>query len=502
MIVEHPNYAGMPGAVSIDGRINWQVSSGRSTSFFDYYEARRDWWSTRSDELLLPGSGKEQNRFSIAARVIHPTGYRPCRLCGDLWNVGYFYLNDRLTARLGKSIASGSFHKAEPISVAIKLAHDLGGPEAIRELAQLFPERREFFEKYGVSQEAFERSNYIPSPWLSPGFMADPPDRLDGLHDYCLACRDENDPGRSKPNMRSYIHDRRAFEWWAEGDWMMADELYNSAGPGRCSVCGIELDRVSPDHVGPLACGFKQIPFFVPMCPTHQSSKNRRMSLRDVRLLLEYEQSTGHPAASWQVRGLWDTYKKRIETDADAAELSAHLRALQDCYLRSLYALLRAGRARFLSSMLSPQFAYFSHEFQDLDPSTFRFSSVQTIRTETPLRASLARRSVRIAFDELVAYAEKDLAARRVRGAYAEGCRDLISDVLEYARSVPPSPLDEQWSDVLQSGETDEVRELKIGELLQVSRPGDAEEDHKLRKYMETAFYQLGAVAQLPLEQN
>ena len=63
----------------------------------------------------------------------------------------------------------------------------------------------------------------------------------------------------------SYNHDRRSFEWWAEGNWALADALYNKAGPGYCHYpgCNKKLDRVSPDHVGPLACGFKQLP---PIC--------------------------------------------------------------------------------------------------------------------------------------------------------------------------------------------------------------------------------------------
>src|SRR5690606_37731233 len=98
----------------------------------------------------------------------------------------------------------------------------------------------------------------------------------------CLGCRSKKDPGRSKENMRSYSHDRRAFEWWAQGDWMVADALYTSAGPGKCDICGKLVDRVSPDHPGPLACGFKHMPVFIPTCQRCNSAKNRRMRASDV----------------------------------------------------------------------------------------------------------------------------------------------------------------------------------------------------------------------------
>lgn len=108
--------------------------------------------------------------------------------------------------------------------------------------------------------------------------MGDCPHRLDGIHDYCLRCRKKNDPGKSDENMRTYNHDRRAFMWWAEGDWKIADALYNSAGPGTCVNCGKTVKKISPDHVGPLACGFQQNSFFEPLCDRCNSAKNRRFT--------------------------------------------------------------------------------------------------------------------------------------------------------------------------------------------------------------------------------
>ena len=67
---------------------------------------------------------------------------------------------------------------------------------------QSFPERISFFEKFGISAKSFEESRHIRSYKLSPGFMGNPPDRLDGFHDYHGSCRKRNDPGRHDENMR------------------------------------------------------------------------------------------------------------------------------------------------------------------------------------------------------------------------------------------------------------------------------------------------------------
>ncbi len=267
MIVADPAYKEMPGAVSADGRISWQVSSGQTTSFHKHYDARVKWWSKKADGLGLPGKGKEKERFSIAARRIHPTGYRPCRLCGEDRNVGYFYLNGRLAARLNALGDERVFERGQSISDSLKELEALdreGGTDRVAAMRKLFPEREDAFKELGMSREAFERTNHLRSVWLSPGYMANPPDRLDGFHDYCLHCRGQHDPGRSVENLRSYQHDRRAFQWWAEGDWALADALFNAAGPGSCSICGASVDRVSP---GPCRTTVMRVQATAVVCP-------------------------------------------------------------------------------------------------------------------------------------------------------------------------------------------------------------------------------------------
>ncbi len=138
------------------------------------------------------------------------------------------------------------------------------------------------------------------------------------------------------------------------------------------------------------------------------------MSLEDVKRLVEYEASSGESVASWQVRGLWDANKKRVRSNQQAAELSALMRGLQDAYLRLLYRLLLAGESRLLVSLLNPDYAYFTHTFEDLDESKLTFARVESVEVKTPLRESLARRSVRIALEELKLYAEKGVADRKL----------------------------------------------------------------------------------------
>lgn len=466
-VVQDVVYQGMPGAVDANGRVRWQVSSGVSTSFHEYYERRWNWWKEKADKLGLRGTGNQDERFTITARVIHPTGYRPCRLCGELRNVGYFYATAALAARIEKVIGT-PVEKWSTVAQIIDLITNATGPSVVDQLlSPLFPEREEAFLKVGLTEAAFELTRHLRSRWLSPGYMANPPDRLDGFHDYCVFCRAANDPGRGEANMRTYRHDRRAFEQWAEGDWSLADTVYNLAGQGICHYCGRAVDKVSPDHIGPLSCGFKQMPLFVPSCNSCNSSRNRRMRLADVRRLIAYETASGMSVASWQIRGYWDINKNLITTDREAATFSTSLRAIQDCYLRTLHALWKAGHGSFLASLLHPEYAFNDHEFVGLDGGTLEYVSVITRRRNSRARRSLANRSVRIAFDALEAYVAKQASARRLPASFRLTCQGILVEAQEAAAAYGATDLDNAWNDAVAQRQSD--NELTaISELIRI----------------------------------
>ncbi len=438
-IVHHENFRDMPNAVSEDGRINWQVSSGKTTSFYKYYVARSSWWIKKANELGLKGTGKSDDRFSIAARLINPFKKRPCRLCGVEQHIGYMYLNQLLANRWNKIFETKpTFIKAQFIGDALHFLEARIGKDALlKELKTIFPERFNILDN--DYKGVFENSMHIKSNYLSPGFMANPPDRLDGFHDYCLNCRQKNDPGRSEENMASYNHDRRAFAWWAEGDWLVADALYNKASAGVCSNCGKTVEKVSPDHIGPLACGFKHIPLFSPLCQSCNSSKNRRFTAADVKKLIDYEKTTGDSVASWQVRKMWDVSKNNIRNDGSAKELSDSMRSLQDFYLHFLGYLHSNGFSYYLIHLLSPENAGYSIEFINLNSSALTFDSYEKKNISSNGRKSLESRTVRIAFEELIEYQGQNRKVKKFHldtKNLEEKTQLVIDELLKYNNEV------------------------------------------------------------------
>ena len=137
---------------------------------------------------------------------------------------------------------------------------------------------------------------YIPSEpsLLSPGAMSNAPDRLDGFHTYNRCCRSTADKGRSKSNLASYSTDRRAFEYWVDGNWVeanMAMGLFRSDAEVQQIPCMNDDGQTyhplpcAADHIGPISLGFSHRPVFQPLCTPCNSAKNNRMYYSDVQKL-------------------------------------------------------------------------------------------------------------------------------------------------------------------------------------------------------------------------
>ena len=416
MIADSPVYAGLPAIREPDGKINWQCSSGKTTSFYKYFEGRFRWWVNTADKLGIPGTENSDDRLTVAARIIHPTKKKVCLVCGKARYVGYMYMNANYANAWNRLIGQHVFEKGTPIYSAIEiLVQKIGKDNARRIVLADFPEKAADMELFDRKEyeEFFSRTQHIRSTKLSPGYMGDCPHRLDGIHDYCTFCRKKNDPGRSDENMRTYNHDRRAFMWWAEGDWKVADSLYNSASSGICVNCGKAVKKISPDHVGPLSCGFKQNGFFEPLCGKCNSAKNHRFTFDNVISLLDYEEKTGDSAASWQVRSLWDSAKESMQDDNTVKILSNYMRAMQDYFLRSLAYIAEIGHYEFLTCFLHPEYANYVIDFTDLNTSTLTFRAYTKTLNITSGSRSLAARSVRIAFEELFEYCSKSTTQRK-----------------------------------------------------------------------------------------
>ncbi len=100
---------------------------------------------------------------------------------------------------------------------------------------------------------------------LGPGAMSNFPDRYDGFHTYNRCCRSSQDKGRSKENLKSYTKDRRAYEYWSDGNIHAANQFMGSAF----------FDGTSADHIGPISLGFIHDPRYLQPMPGGDNSSKR-----------------------------------------------------------------------------------------------------------------------------------------------------------------------------------------------------------------------------------
>jgi Alw26I/Eco31I/Esp3I family type II restriction endonuclease len=474
-LLESPPFNTFPTDRDDDGNLvmtrngfpRWQVSISATPA---RHATWKSWWNSQMSSIGItpPYDGK----YGDAARALHPTGDKPCYICGNSFRVGHWYTNS-ITARLflGENLEPPAF--GTPIDECLEdMVSEVGNIRAVELLSDWFPERANAFAQHGATAEAFEATlNIVPTKKrLSPGFMTNSPDRLDGFHDYAGPCLDRvrYDKGRSPSNMRTYAHDRRAFKWWAEGEWAAADTLYGLAGMGACQNVGCSTEGeilISPDHIGPLSCGFRHIPHFGPMCMACNSAKNKRMRLIDIQQLIQLE-NEGTTVAGWQIHNHWNQHKNLVTSNEMASTLSRSLRSLQDMYLRVLHRIWTAGHTRFLVGLIRSEYALIEYEFTDLNSGALAYTSINRTQTNRKNRWSRMGRDVCIAFEELQQYVSKSAANRNLmRKDYdineekIDGLLESIDELLHHDEH------DVQWSESVDLSIERQIRKLRIMQL-------------------------------------
>lgn len=342
-IAKHPNYSGMPFLYKNDGSIRWVVTRGSEAG-----QARLKWWDKKRKELGLP---KGDAWISKTARAIHPTGEKPCQICGKVMSLDYVYPNKRNS--------------------------------------------------------------------LSPGAMSNAPDRLDGYHTYNLCCRAKQDTGRHKSNLARYGEDRRAYENWSEGDWKAASWLMKE----------FQKHGVSPDHLGPISLGFSHRPKFRPLTRAANSARNNRMTLEDVKLLLEEEMA--EPVISAHSKHLWNLLKNKVTNDEGALKLGKLMRENMHHILSIFSYLSEKGQKDFLiKNFLHPEYASYSIKFEGFNPETGNFEKMIKTNGTKKQYANNAKRYIRISLEVLKQYSLKE--NRNLKRWLTDEVEEGLAKVIQY----------------------------------------------------------------------
>ena len=391
-IVNHQNYKGIPYDTKDDGTIKW-VATGKSKMG----QKRTSWWDKKRKELKIP---KTTGWKSTTALANHPTKKKPCALCGQIMSLEYVYLNKYAYKQLNNiKKLHGTYDELSDIRNVIPEVITELDKKGFKILADIFkipdkiPKKIDNYIEYVINKAPNNKK-------CGPGAMSNCPDRLDGFHTYNRCCRSTEDTGRHKENLRRYTNDRRAYEHWTDGNWKAADRLmaeYNKHG-------------VSADHIGPISLGFCHTPFgFQPMTVSEQATKNNRMTYNDVKKLIKIE-NKGHKVVSWHSKYIWDELKKLVNSNLEAKIMSNYMRKNMHFVLSSFALLHVKGLDDFLKYLLKPNLkhSYYDYKYKGFNPEDGSYSERIEIPLNTKNQKNNANRYIRIAFESLEEYIDKD----------------------------------------------------------------------------------------------
>lgn len=424
-IANHTAYKGMPDLYGAKGEIQWEAPSNRASGVFkDTNQRRRNWWRQRAISCGI-NPDIEESWLSKTAKVIHPFGEKPCKTCGRVMQISYSYPNEHLFNRLRKLPyfdEDFTLSDVEHIFDLIARLENRFGEKIYADLPGVFTTSSIQVPDIPPTLSAWKKyltEVYIPgeSKMLSPGAMANPPDRLDGFHSYNRCCRPTADKGRTRENLRTYVTDRRAFEYWVDGDWVSADRLMGKVRTSpifegeecrNIGQGGVHTGPCQADHIGPISLGFAHRPEFQLLCRFCNSGKNNRMYLSDVLHLIRVE-SEGQDVISWFAKEIWDRRKLDVVDAETALRLSKMLRDNRHTYMALLKQIMDEGHFTFLSYLLHLGCADYEPEFLGLSVSN-HITSYDELRLRprnTQYVAEQKARRIRVALDTLVTYHQK-----------------------------------------------------------------------------------------------
>ncbi len=401
-IITHPNYSGLPIKNKNNGEYIWLAPADTEIG-----KDRIKWCINKAYELKLIGD-ISQSYPGIYADVmlkIHPTKYKICQICGKSMSLFYHYPSKNFLKSL-----NDTFNSYYTICDHISFIWDdlmMNGVNKI-DLASFFIEKGDLNLNHqtATKDEIINSLEYAcrkgNKKCLGPGAMSNFPDRFDGFHSYNRCCREIQDLGRSQENLRTYTKDRRAYEYWSDGNIHAANQFMGSNF----------FNGISADHIGPISLGFIHDPLYLqPMLSGENSSKRDRLTIIDIENIIKIQNRTGVYPISWYSIRLWDYIQNNYKNKSDKTLLLYRDMLKQNVmnFMFILYSILtlcpKNGKNFLIQAFLEPKRNYFNW--------TYNFNNMGEVVSQKPRHFTVRNqdefdRYKRIALESVFEYNKKD----------------------------------------------------------------------------------------------
>lgn len=394
-IVNHPNYKDLPITKGKDGKYNW-IATAQS----EIGKMRKAWAKNKGLDLGI--SSHTDGFFAAVMLAVHPTKTKPCQICGKSMSLYYHYPNTNLVKALKK-----------------EFDYDCGIYESIYDVCKNLKTKRipekhiiNFLKAKCKLEDAYTDLETLichcelkcrsgNSKMLGPGAMSNFPDRYDGFHTYNRCCRVKEDKGRSLENLKTYGKDRRAYEYFSDGNIHAADRFMTSKF----------FKNSSADHIIPVSLGGVHDPHYLqPMSTGDNSAKRDRLVKEDVIKAIEIENRTGISAVSWFVSDLWKNLKRNATcfSQQDFENFRICLKQVMTDFLTILCQIKKLdddiGTCFITEKLINPKKKYFVADYD------FKIDGSYTKKKRhiTERASKEFERIKRISFDSLSEYQNKD----------------------------------------------------------------------------------------------
>lgn len=393
-IVNHPNYKGIPYTRKESGEVAWIAAKQSEVG------AQRVAWALEKASQL--GIKNEPGIFAKVMLQIHPTKTKPCQICGREMSLYYVYLNSNFAKKINTTFGT-EFTTLDSLNDVCKflLKNAVTEKDLILFLKEEFSLDKEYSDINSLQKDIEFLCRNGGSNKLGPGAMSNYPDRLDGFHTYNRCCRQTEDTGRHSENMKTYGKDRRAYEYWSDGNIHAANKFMTS----------IFFKGSSADHIGPISLGFKHDSLLLrKMKGGENSAKRDRLRKQDIEeLILIEENNAPFLAISWFSENIWNFIKENYEKYSDLTTLRNLLKQNIANYLEILWEIKTTcaptGADFLFKYFIKPKLKdfEFTYSFDDLGVITGK-----TMRRMTDATRKEIDRYVRISMASLDDYKGKD----------------------------------------------------------------------------------------------
>lgn len=395
-IINHPNYRGLAIEKKADGNYRWIATAKSAIG-----QSRITWCQNKARELGIP---IQPGMYADVMLAIHPTKRKVCQTCGKEMSLYYHYPNHHFLNGLNRTFDT-KFTDCDHISDIWDTLVASGVPSF--KVAKFLIDKGDLdFSPYDNKEDIIDALEYAcrkgGKACLGPGAMSNFPDRYDGFHTYNRCCRSSQDKGRSKENLKSYTKDRRAYEYWSDGNIHAANQFMGSKF----------FAGTSADHIGPISLGFVHDPHYLqPMLGGDNSAKRDRLQLEDIQKIIITEHRTDVYPMSWYSKLIWEHIKKNYSTNTHkiAGVYRDALKQNMANFMFILWTILNRcpenGKTFLIEAFLAPNFSNFdySYQFNELGEIVRKMPRHYTDRNKNE-----AMRYCRIAIEAVYDYMDKD----------------------------------------------------------------------------------------------